>query len=141
MAEIPMGDTSGCPPTFSLFPPFLPTIIKQRLTSSRYALARPEPTPSTTPREDTMPFNINTLTGTSTPRPSSSGSTSTARNSEDLFGEEDTRNANKDVVAIGVSGNSEVDIGLRWNRVIPGMQSNKPALELARLPAKLLYST
>ncbi|RDW90159.1 uncharacterized protein DSM5745_01934 [Aspergillus mulundensis] len=121
MTEVPMGDTSGCPPTFSLFPPFLPTVIKQRLTSSRYTLIRAEPTPSTPSQSNTMSFNSNTATGASTPRPSSAGSASTARNSDDSFGEEDVRNTNRDILAVGASGNCEVDSGLRWNRVSPAL--------------------
>ncbi|KAL4809229.1 hypothetical protein BDV18DRAFT_156986 [Aspergillus unguis] len=127
MAKLPIGDTPGCPPgTFSLFPPFILTVIKQRLSPSRYTIIRadrsPPPVPVPVQVPDTgpgpvsrMPFNPST--GESTPRPSSAGSTSTARNSDDSgsFGNDE------DVFAVGVQANHEVDSGLRWNRVNPAL--------------------
>ncbi|KAL4780530.1 hypothetical protein BJX76DRAFT_45600 [Aspergillus varians] len=120
-----MGDTSRCPPTYSLFPPFIPTVIKRRLASrtSRYAMIRTE---TSDPPSQTMPFSTGASTGASTPRPSSSGSTSTARNCEECFGcvsgsQDEYIGSNRDVLAIGVPANQEVDSGLRWNRVNPAL--------------------
>ncbi|KAL4981541.1 hypothetical protein BDW68DRAFT_172226 [Aspergillus falconensis] len=121
MAEVSMGDTSGCPPTFSLFPPFIPTVIKQCLTASRYAIVKADTTnpPSTSPAS-TISFNTNEVTGDSTPRPSSSRSASTTRNAENSFGDDDLGNTNKDILALGVPENCEVGSGVLWNRVNPG---------------------
>ncbi|KAL4766570.1 uncharacterized protein BDW70DRAFT_155232 [Aspergillus foveolatus] len=122
MAEVSMGDTSGCPPTFSLFPPFIPTVIKQCLTASRYAIVKAESTNSpSASRASTISFGTNPGTGDSTPRPSSSGSASTARNIEDSFSDEDLGNINRDVLALGAPGSCEVGSGVQWNRVDVGL--------------------
>ncbi|KAL4975606.1 hypothetical protein BDW66DRAFT_151722 [Aspergillus desertorum] len=117
-----MGDSSGCPPSFSLFPPFIPAAIKQCLTASRYAIVKAETTnPISASRATAISFNTDPVTGDSTPRPSSSGSASTARNSENLFNDEDVGNINRDVLAFGTPQNSEVGSGVLWNRVNPGL--------------------
>lgn len=122
MAEVSMGDTSGCPPTFSLFPPFIPTVIKQCLTASRYAIVKTATTNSpSASRASTISFSTNSGTGDNTPRPSSSGSASTARNIEDLFSDEDLGNINRDVLALGAPGSCEVGSGVQWNRVDVGL--------------------
>ncbi|KAL4995269.1 hypothetical protein BDV10DRAFT_196816 [Aspergillus recurvatus] len=122
MAKVSMDDASGCPPTFSLFPPFIPTVIKQCLTASRYAIIKAEAAnPPSTSRASTIPFDTNPVTGDSTPRPSSSGSASTTRNSENSFSDEDLGNTNRDVLALGAPENCEVGSGVLWNRVNPGL--------------------
>ncbi|KAL4880242.1 hypothetical protein BJY04DRAFT_83165 [Aspergillus karnatakaensis] len=116
MAESIKSDASGCPPAFSIFPPFIPTMIKQRLASTRYASIRAEETNS-------PPQTASYATGDSTPRPSSSGSGSTVRHSEDSSSSvsgEDIGN-NRDAVILGVPANQEMDSGLRWNRVNPAL--------------------
>ncbi|KAL4873901.1 hypothetical protein BDV12DRAFT_159830 [Aspergillus spectabilis] len=112
VAESVIPDTSGYPPTFSIFPPFIPTVIKRRLAFSRYAIIRAETSPSS-------PYT----TGDNTPHPSSPGSGSTARHSNDSFGSvsgEDIA-SNRDTLIMSVPANQEMDSGLRWNRVNPGL--------------------
>ncbi|KAL4818599.1 hypothetical protein BDW67DRAFT_156928 [Aspergillus spinulosporus] len=122
MAEVSMGDTSRCPPTFSLFPPFIPTVIKQCLTASRYAIVKTEATnPSSASRASTISLSASPVTGDSTPRPSSSGSASTARNIEDSFSDEDLGNIDRGVLALGAPGSCEASSGVQWNRVDVGL--------------------
>ncbi|KAL4941353.1 hypothetical protein BDV06DRAFT_229751 [Aspergillus oleicola] len=147
MANLPTGSPlSPLPPqspsasTFSLglFPPFIPTVIRRRLTrsSSRYALVKADATsPRTMPPlfKTTTGSSTATSTGDSTPRPSSSGSASTARNSDDsLSGPDDdiggtgaagTSRDSRDVLAlpVGAGVSFEGDSGVRWNRVHPAL--------------------
>lgn len=145
MPEVPIDDTSGCPPgSFSLLPPFIPTIIKQRLASSRYSIVRAEPNPPPVPVSQTVPFTASTAavtnTGESMPRPSSSGSASTGRNSDDSGSLGCVSGSNdEDVLAVGVSASHEIGSGLRWNRVNPGM-TLYPVLHLTRNQAVFLMS-
>ncbi|KAL3482003.1 hypothetical protein BJX99DRAFT_112775 [Aspergillus californicus] len=104
--SVQMRDTSACQPTFSLFPPFIPTVIKQRLTS-RYTIVRTE--------TNLPPSPMSTDTADKTSRPSSSGSGYVSASPEEGNG------INKDALAMGTSINYEVDSGLRWNRVDPAL--------------------
>ncbi|KAL2824086.1 hypothetical protein BDW59DRAFT_147801 [Aspergillus cavernicola] len=109
--SVQMGNTSGCQPTFSIIPPFISTVIKQRLTS-RYTIVRTETNLPSSP----MAFD----TGDKTSRPSSSGSGY-------VSGSHDENNGiNKYALGMEMPADHEVDSGLRWNRV-------NPALNLLRL--------
>ncbi|KAL4913521.1 hypothetical protein BDW62DRAFT_220638 [Aspergillus aurantiobrunneus] len=148
MAEsVPMGDTSGCPPTFSLVPPFIPTVIKQRLTSLRYTIIRVQ--------DNQPPQAMFFSSGDSPPRPSSSGSASTARQFDDCFGcvpgsndEYTGTGSNGDVLAVGAPANHEVNSGLRWNRVNPalnllrhaGYEAQQPQCESRLVRSLYLHS-
>ncbi|PTU22917.1 hypothetical protein P175DRAFT_0499468 [Aspergillus ochraceoroseus IBT 24754] len=111
-----MGDTAVCSPTFSIFSPFIPTLIKQRLPPLAYSLY---------PSERSAASRSTLFATAETPRPFSVGSRSSAPSSDDSFhdiSDDDARGSNHSPDAMGVVlANYEMDSGLRWNRVTPAL--------------------
>ncbi|KAL2818375.1 hypothetical protein BJX63DRAFT_384168 [Aspergillus granulosus] len=99
-------DGSGWPPTFSIIPPFIPAVIKRRLTSSRYRIIR---------AEVNMPSrNMSTNVGNNPPHPASRYPEHSSDYISATYGEE--IGEAKDSLEIRTA-NYEVNSGLKWNHV------------------------
>ncbi|KAL3467469.1 hypothetical protein BJX64DRAFT_143107 [Aspergillus heterothallicus] len=116
MAEtISRFDGSGWPPTFSIIPPFIPAVIKRRLSSSRYAIIRTE---VSMPSRTTTASVRNKL-----PR---SPSTEGAARYPEQFLENASTAYEETVEEAGSSlemrtADFEIQSGLRWNCVNPAL--------------------
>ncbi|KAL2838908.1 hypothetical protein BJY01DRAFT_219690 [Aspergillus pseudoustus] len=132
MAEtIPRLDAAGWPPTFSIIPPFIPAVIKRRLTSSRYAIIR---------AEVNMPLRtMSRFIGNNMPRSSSTGSAPLYSEHSSGYAsatyEEEIQRA-KGPLEMGTT-DYEVNSGLRWNCVnsalsrlrLAGYEAQRPHCE------------